>query len=184
MITPTRVALCATAALALVLASSPASAKSPEAAKRGTPKQMRTELRKKAAKEAEEARERRAGFAHRYDEPAEAARYFNETRTPDGETIDIRTRTDQAAAQIASSPVFSTAKGKLLSKKAAVDAVTASTTGWSPLGPGNIGGRTRAFLVHRTQNNLMWVAGVAGGIWKSTDSGATWVPKGDQLYKI
>ena len=55
---------------------------------------------------------------------------------------------------------------------------------WQPLGPGNIGGRSRAFLIHRTKNNLMWTAGVAGGIWKSTDSGASWQPKGDLLVNI
>ena len=30
----------------------------------------------------------------------------------------------------------------------------------------------------------MWTAGVAGGIWKSTDGGASWQPKGDLLVNI
>ena len=30
----------------------------------------------------------------------------------------------------------------------------------------------------------MWTAGVAGGIWKSADSGASWQPKGDLLVNI
>src|SRR5436190_23775554 len=43
------------------------------------------------------------------------------------------------------------------------------TSGWTWLGPGNIGGRVRAILVHPTSTNIMWCGGVDGGVWKTTN---------------
>jgi hypothetical protein len=45
---------------------------------------------------------------------------------------------------------------------------------WTLLGPGNIGGRTRALLIHPTTPSIMLAAGDSGGIFRSTDSGASW----------
>jgi len=45
---------------------------------------------------------------------------------------------------------------------------------WNLLGPGNIGGRTRALLIHPTTPSIMLAAGDSGGIFRSTDSGSTW----------
>ena len=45
---------------------------------------------------------------------------------------------------------------------------------WSWLGPGNIGGRVRAIVIHPTNPNILWAGSVSGGIWKSTDAGASW----------
>ena len=50
------------------------------------------------------------------------------------------------------------------------------SSGWTWLGPGNIGGRVRAILVHPTTNSIMWAGGVDGGVWKTTNSGASWFP--------
>jgi len=52
---------------------------------------------------------------------------------------------------------------------------------WEPLGPGNIGGRIRAILVHPTTTTRMWVGGVSGGIWRSDNSGVSWFPLNDFL---
>jgi len=48
---------------------------------------------------------------------------------------------------------------------------------WGQIGPDNFGGRARAILFDITdsQANTMYVAGVSGGIWKSTNLGITWV---------
>ena len=41
-------------------------------------------------------------------------------------------------------------------------------------GPDNIGGRTRAVQVDRTNNNLLWAGGVSGGLFVSTNRGNLW----------
>ena len=42
---------------------------------------------------------------------------------------------------------------------------------WTPLGPGNIGGRTRVVRFHPTTPTTLFAAGVSGGIWRSVDDG-------------
>jgi len=128
-----------------------------------------------------------------FDRPDEALQFYWSKRSPDGSPVDV-SELEQAAAEAAQLPTFSSALGQTFAPHltdaplggATSAATTTSTFGqsWQPLGPGNIGGRSRAFLVHRTKNNLMWTAGVAGGIWKSTDSGASWQPKSDLLVNI
>ena len=55
---------------------------------------------------------------------------------------------------------------------------------WTPLGPGNIGGRTRVVKFHPTVPTTIFAAGVSGGIWKSDDNATTWRPTGDGLTNI
>ena len=55
---------------------------------------------------------------------------------------------------------------------------------WTPLGPGNIGGRTRVVRYHPTCPTTIFAAGVSGGIWKTDDNGTTWRPTGDGLTNI
>jgi hypothetical protein len=149
-----------------------------------TPNTAQKKLKNRLEEEAEEMREKRERIDHPFDEPAGAAQYYVESRTPDGETIDIQSKLDAASAELATKPVFSSFKKLMMNKQTAQTAVATATTGWSPLGPGNIGGRTRAILIDRKNNDNMWVAGVAGGIWKSTNGGASWTPKGDQLANM
>lgn len=57
-------------------------------------------------------------------------------------------------------------------------------SGWSANGPGNIGGRIRAIVIKPSSTNIILIGSVAGGIWKSTNGGSSWLPKldnGDQL---
>jgi hypothetical protein len=55
---------------------------------------------------------------------------------------------------------------------------------WEWLGPGNVGGRVRTALVHPTIAGRMWIGGVAGGIWKSTNGGQSWVPVDDFMASL
>ena len=55
---------------------------------------------------------------------------------------------------------------------------------WQFLGPGNVGGRTRALIIDPVQPHLMYAAGVSGGIWKSVSGGSQWEPVGDSLNNI
>jgi hypothetical protein len=46
---------------------------------------------------------------------------------------------------------------------------------WISRGPFFVGGRTRAFAVDVTNENVMLAAGISGGIWRSTNGGQSWV---------
>lgn len=50
---------------------------------------------------------------------------------------------------------------------------------WKWLGPGNQGGRVRSVVFHPTTPTTMWCGSVGGGIWKTTNSGASWAPQDD-----
>jgi PKD repeat protein len=58
------------------------------------------------------------------------------------------------------------------------------TNGWTWLGPGNIGGRVRSILIHPTATNTMWCGGVDGGVWKTTNSAASWFPLNDFMANL
>lgn len=45
---------------------------------------------------------------------------------------------------------------------------------FEPQGPDNIGGRTRAIQVDKTNNNRVWAGGVSGGIFVSTNGADSW----------
>ncbi|MES2592933.1 MAG: T9SS type A sorting domain-containing protein [Bacteroidota bacterium] len=53
---------------------------------------------------------------------------------------------------------------------------------WSELGPDNVGGRTRAILIDRTNPSKMFAGSVSGGLWVSHNGGGNWssVPLFDQ----
>lgn len=55
---------------------------------------------------------------------------------------------------------------------------------WSSLGPRNIGGRTRAIVIDPNSPNIMYAAGVAGGVWKSNDGGAIWTATDDAMLNL
>lgn len=58
------------------------------------------------------------------------------------------------------------------------------STRWTDLGPGNIGGRIRAIAIHPTNPSTMFVGSVAGGIWRSTDAGASWASVDDLMTNL
>lgn len=64
------------------------------------------------------------------------------------------------------------------------EAMSESLNGWTELGPGNFGGRTRSIIIHPTTPNVMYAAGGSSGIWKTIDSGASWTALGEQLPNL
>ncbi|MFT7590957.1 MAG: hypothetical protein ACI9UJ_000878, partial [bacterium] len=52
---------------------------------------------------------------------------------------------------------------------------------WSFAGPDNRGGRTRALLIDRNDNNILYAGGVMGGLFRSTNKGASWYPINDHF---
>lgn len=80
---------------------------------------------------------------------------------------------------------YSTSQNRILASQAEPGTeVEESFANWTPLGPGNIGGRTRALLIHPADSNVLYAAGVGGGVWKTVNSGASWTPLGDLLPNI
>jgi hypothetical protein len=46
--------------------------------------------------------------------------------------------------------------------------------GWKDHGPDNVGGRTRAILIDKANNNHLWAGSVGGGLFVSINRGNTW----------
>jgi photosystem II stability/assembly factor-like uncharacterized protein len=45
---------------------------------------------------------------------------------------------------------------------------------WENIGPTNTGGRVRAIIFDKSNPNIIYAAGVSGGLWKSTTAGNSW----------
>ncbi|HEV8580305.1 MAG TPA: hypothetical protein VGX68_14655 [Thermoanaerobaculia bacterium] len=102
------------------------------------------------------------------DRPDEAQRYYLEKRLPPGD-VDIPVERYLAARE--------RMRHMQLAEKRSFGA-------WSSLGPGNIGGRTRALLIHPKNPRVLYAAGVAGGVWKTTDGGRRWFPLSDLMPNL
>ena len=57
-------------------------------------------------------------------------------------------------------------------------------SGWTALGPGNVGGRTRAIVAHPTTPDVMWAASAGGGVWRTSDAGVSWQPVDDFMANL
>lgn len=55
---------------------------------------------------------------------------------------------------------------------------------WSWLGPEKIGGRIRSIVIQPNNANNMWVGSVSGGIWRTTNAGASWFPVNDFMANL
>lgn len=55
---------------------------------------------------------------------------------------------------------------------------------WTWLGPGNIGGRVRTIVIDPVTPTTWFAGSVAGGIWKTTNSGTSWTPVNDFMANL
>jgi len=118
--------------------------------------------------------------------------YFLRKRLPDGQDNLPTEKYLEAYAQTRTMRRYATAENRQLPAYADEPAARMNedisaqpTVGtWQPLGPGNIGGRTRGLLIDPGNPNVMYAAGVAGGVWKTTNGGTSWTPKADLLANI
>jgi len=55
---------------------------------------------------------------------------------------------------------------------------------WTSIGPTNHGGRARVLRFHPGHPDTMYVGAVSGGLWKSTDAGASWFSLTDGLANL
>jgi hypothetical protein len=126
---------------------------------------------------------------HRSDKPSEAMLYYVNRRTGPVITRDpslagkyqngpLNPQAYLNAVNAArSTPKINSASGAMGPNLTAGE----SLGSWSPIGPNNQGGRTRQLLIDPTNPNIMYAASVGGGVWKSTNGGANWVPLTDLL---
>lgn len=84
--------------------------------------------------------------------------------------VDIRKKElGYAKAQLAE------AENQIARQAAGTDAQDgAEALDWSPIGPENFGGRTRALAIDITNERILLAGGVSGGVWRSEDAGASW----------
>lgn len=120
----------------------------------------------------------------RFDQPDRASAYWAAQRIPEGETaaegtLDVFELYEKARLERDRMPGYVSADGRRLPPGA-----KAELGRWEFLGPGNIGGRTRALLIHPQKARIRYAAGVSGGIWKTVDAGASWRPIADLLPNI
>lgn len=59
-----------------------------------------------------------------------------------------------------------------------------SSGGWSWLGPGNVGGRTRAIVIHPETPETIWLGSTGGGVWRSDNGGQVWYPLDNALSNL
>ena len=135
-----------------------------------------------------------------YDKPQEAINFALEKRLPLGETELDYSKYREAVRLADQMPQYSSALNQTLPTRAEVRAdpslraaflTEADITGgneevglWENLGPGNIGGRVRSLVINPEDENIVYTAGVAGGVWKSDDAGESWAPLDDMLPNL
>lgn len=121
-----------------------------------------------------------------FDKPSEAERFYIRKRSPDGVSPIPTEWVAAAVAAAARMPRYSTRTNQLLTARSAlaVPGALAALGNWTPLGPGNVGGRTRGLVIDPVNPSIIYAGGVAGGIWKSVNAGASWLPIGDLLPNI
>jgi hypothetical protein len=147
------------------------------------------------AREGPDNREAEKEHSEFGERPDERQRFFLRKRSPDGVSPLPMEKYVKALEHVDQMPQYSTEAGQILPSRvelrrnirglgAVATAAGPALGTWSWLGPGNVGGRTRALVIHPTTPSIIYAAGVSGGIWKSTNGGASWVPLADLMADI
>ncbi len=105
-----------------------------------------------------------------YDSPHEAMQFFLDQRLPP----DSREYPLEYAQRMVAE----------IQKRQADRSPAKSSTSWTEIGPGNVGGRTRGLLVDPVDPDIMYAGGVSGGVWKSVDAGASWTATDDTMLNL
>jgi len=125
------------------------------------------------------------------DQPREALELYQRKRAPVGETAVPVERYLTALGHMATMPQYSTARRQVLPSRRELArqgisyiADAAVLGPWTWLGPGNIGGRTRALVIHPQNAQILYAGGAAGGVWKTSNGGQSWAPLSDLLPNL
>ena len=118
-----------------------------------------------------------------FDSPDLADAFYRMKRSG---SMDPRGAYDEARLRMREMPRYSTRDGAFLDRQGHSNSrrVAGTLDSWEELGPGNIGGRTRALVIHPKTTRIMYAGGVSGGVWKTTNSGRRWRPVGDELANL
>ncbi len=131
---------------------------------------MRTALQRKHAKLTRQG-------PQRLDQPQEAQEFFVRQRLPQGQMeLPIEHLYTEFTKLKAREVISASQRGVL--------APPGGIAGWTAIGPGNIGGRTRTIVIDPSNPSRMYAAGVTGGIWKSMDAGASWHAADDLMPNL
>ena len=114
----------------------------------------------------------------------EAERFYAQKRARIGETFVPSELYLPARQHMAQMPRHTSGVSPAATGTAGPEATVNTVGAWTQLGPGNIGGRTRALLVNPTTPTTLYAAGVGGGVWKSTDAGGSWTALGDSFANL
>ena len=135
----------------------------------------------------------------RFDKPQEAIDFYVKQRAPLGSDSIDNLKYGAAMSHINQMTRYSIKSDKMMLSKnqmrqsASVVGKGIATDGptepgvvqeWSNLGPGNIGGRTRALVIDPNTPDTMYSAGVTGGVWKTIDAGENWLPLNDMMVNL
>jgi len=96
----------------------------------------------------------------------------------------LRASAAARSVEFAPAPQISGAMFSASAPSAAIGPSPIAPQRWRWLGPGNIGGRVRALAISRTSPSTMFAGSVGGGIWKTTDAGASWAPVDDFMASL
>jgi len=120
----------------------------------------------------------------RYDEPQEEQDFFIQKRLPGGQGPLNYSLYQAAYNQVLGMQQIEIPSGAISPPGFQPPPAPPSVSGYTFLGPGNIGGRTRAIAIDPTNTQIMYTAAVAGGVWKTTNGGGTWAPASNFLANI
>jgi hypothetical protein len=133
--------------------------------------------------EEHEEEERGVGF----DKPGEAMTFRSLSLRDDAGTIAadglMKAKKQVTAMKSRLAADMARAEADALSGVAA-RSIPIARTGWTWIGPGNVGGRIRTIAIHPASASTMFAGSVGGGIWKTANGGASWGPVNDFMANL
>jgi hypothetical protein len=121
--------------------------------------------------------------SERFDSPGEGSAFYLEKRLPPGVGELPVEKLLAAREQMDAMAHVSSVAGFRFGADEPVDEKSLSAD-WTPLGPGNVGGRVLAFAIDPGNSAILYAGAAGGGVWKSTDAGVSWFPTSDTMANL
>ncbi|MCB9846056.1 MAG: hypothetical protein H6811_08735 [Phycisphaeraceae bacterium] len=107
-----------------------------------------------------------------FDQPGEAREFFLAQRVAPGQDYPAR-HVHDVLAQV-----------RARESELGPRDLPGGISSWQSIGPGNVGGRTRAIVFNPQDPDIVYAAGVDGGVWKSINGGEHWFPTDDFMANL